>query len=69
MTRGRANQALTARVWVGDDDRTVRFVLAEALRDAGYRVQAFESAGDALDALDSEAAPDLVFEVRDATVE
>ena len=61
MTRERANQALAARVWVVDDDRAVRFVLAEALRDAGYRVQAFESAGNALDALDSEAAPDLVF--------
>ncbi len=61
MTRERANQALAARVWVVDDDRTVRFVLAEALRDAGYRVQAFESAGNALDALENEAAPDLVF--------
>ena len=61
MTRERADQTLAARVWVVDDDRTVRFVLAEALRDAGYRVQAFESASNALDALDSEAAPDLVF--------
>jgi len=50
-----------ARVWVVDDDRSVRFVLAEALRDAGYRVQAFDSARSALDALASEAAPDLVF--------
>jgi two-component system nitrogen regulation response regulator GlnG len=54
-------RAGAARVWVVDDDRSVRFVLAEALRDAGYRVQAFDSARSALDALASEAAPDLVF--------
>ena len=57
----RAGKPLAARVWVVDDDRAVRFVLAEALRDAGYRVQAFDSASGALDGLRSEAAPDLVF--------
>ena len=50
-----------ARVWVVDDDRAVRFVLSEALREAGYRVQAFDSAAAALDALASERAPALVF--------
>ena len=51
----------SARIWVVDDDRAVRFVLSEALRDAGYRVQAFDSARAALDASATEAAPDLVF--------
>jgi len=50
-----------ARVWVVDDDRAVRFVLTEALREAGYRVQAFDSARAALDASATEATPDLVF--------
>ena len=51
-----------ASVWVVDDDHAVRFVLLEALRDAGYRVQGFETARAALAALDDDAAgPDLVF--------
>jgi two-component system nitrogen regulation response regulator GlnG len=50
-----------ARVWVVDDDRSVRFVLATALREAGYNVDAFENTADALDALDQRGAPDLLF--------
>ena len=50
-----------APIWVVDDDRSVRFVLAEALRDAGFVVQAFDSARAALGALDSEPLPRLVF--------
>ena len=52
---------MTARVWVVDDDRSVRFVLATALREAGYRVEAFASADDALAALQGQATPDLLF--------
>ena len=47
-------------VWVVDDDRSVRFVLATALREAGYRVSAFGDAGEALDALASHSPPALV---------
>ncbi|MFC3551896.1 nitrogen regulation protein NR(I) [Lysobacter cavernae] len=55
-----------ARIWVVDDDRSVRFVLATALREAGYAVDGFESARDALDALRERGAsglqaPDLIF--------
>jgi two-component system nitrogen regulation response regulator GlnG len=46
--------------WVIDDDRSVRFVLGEALRDAGFRVRDFDAAAPALAALD-DGAPDLVF--------
>jgi two-component system nitrogen regulation response regulator GlnG len=53
--------AETNRIWVIDDDRSVRFVLAQALRDAGYSVLAFDGAAKALQALEDEAHPDLVF--------
>ena len=36
-----------AQVWVVDDDRSVRFVLATALRQAGFRVEEFGNAADA----------------------
>ncbi|MDY0021854.1 nitrogen regulation protein NR(I) [Arenimonas caeni] len=49
------------RIWVVDDDRTVRFVLAQALRDAGHVVGAFEGPREALAALDDGETPDLVF--------
>ena len=54
-----------ARIWVVDDDRAVRFVLATALRDAGFEVTAFAAAAEALDALqrdalDKRGAPALV---------
>jgi two-component system nitrogen regulation response regulator GlnG len=50
-----------ARIWVVDDDHGVRFVLATALREAGYAVEGFDSAQAALAALDSTHAPDLIF--------
>ena len=42
----------SATVWVVDDDRSVRFVLATALSDAGYVVSGFDSADAALSAHD-----------------
>ncbi len=52
---------MSARIFVVDDDRSVRYVLAEALRDAGFAVQAFDSADAALAALASGERADLVF--------
>ena len=40
-----------ARIWVVDDDRSVRFVLSTALREAGYAVEGFDSAQAAQAAL------------------
>jgi two-component system nitrogen regulation response regulator GlnG len=51
-----------ARIWVVDDDRAVRYVLATALREAGYAVTGFESAADVLATLDRGGArPQLLF--------
>ena len=52
---------MTRPVWIVDDDRSIRFVLSAALRQAGYAVDVFENAGDALDALDTREAPALLF--------
>ncbi len=52
---------MTASIWIVDDDRSIRFVLGAALREAGYRVQDYASAGEALDALAVREAPDLLF--------
>lgn len=50
----------TAHLWLVDDDRSVRFVLAAALSEAGFRVTAFADAGEVLDALATGRAPDLL---------
>ena len=49
-----------AQVWIVDDDRSVRFVLAAALGEAGYRVTAFADAAEVLAALSAGRMPDLL---------
>ncbi|MEA5126026.1 nitrogen regulation protein NR(I) [Xanthomonas floridensis] len=53
--------AVSHHIWVVDDDRSVRFVLSTALRDAGYAVDGFDSAAAALQALSMRPTPDLLF--------
>jgi len=51
----------TAEIWLVDDDASIRFVLSEALQDAGYRARGFESSAAAMDALRTGAPPALMF--------
>src|SRR5690606_11762109 len=60
--RGRRRTgAMTGTVWIVDDDRSVRFVLAAALGEAGFEVVGFDSAAAVLDALGRRAPPALLF--------
>ena len=47
-------------IWVIDDDRSVRFVLAEALREAGFMVRDFDNPRAAISVL-AHARPQVVF--------
>ncbi|MGH8182931.1 MAG: sigma 54-interacting transcriptional regulator, partial [Rhodanobacteraceae bacterium] len=51
-------------LWIVDDDRGVRFVLATALRDAGHAVTEFTSAEDAQRALRRNPPALLICDVR-----
>lgn len=51
----------THTIWLLDDDASIRYVLREALQDAGYQVRDFESVVDAAKALKTESLPDLLF--------
>jgi len=51
-------------VWLVDDDRSVRFVLASALRDAGLRVREFADPDDLRAALDPPRPALLLTDVR-----
>jgi two-component system nitrogen regulation response regulator GlnG len=48
-----------AEVWIADDDESIRFVLGEALREAGSRVRAFAGAEELLAAA-QDGVPDVI---------
>jgi two-component system nitrogen regulation response regulator GlnG len=53
-----------ATIWIVDDDRSVRFVLAAALSEAGFAIREFSDAESALAALADNAPPVLFSDVR-----
>ncbi|MDE2308575.1 MAG: sigma 54-interacting transcriptional regulator, partial [Xanthomonadaceae bacterium] len=59
-----ADRDIRAEIWIVDDDRGVRFVLAEALRDAGLTVREFGDAASTRSALAGARPALLVTDVR-----
>ncbi len=51
-------------IWIVDDDRSVRLVLAAAMRDAGLQPREFVDAESALEALESDTPSVMVTDVR-----
>jgi two-component system nitrogen regulation response regulator GlnG len=47
-------------VWLIDDDASIRYVLTEALHDAGMQVRSFDQANAAMQALQSDSLPALI---------
>ncbi len=56
--------AAELRVWVVDDDQSVRWVLDKALRQAGYNSRSFERAEPLLEAISTESPDVLLTDVR-----
>jgi len=52
------------KVWIVDDDSSIRWVLARALRAEGYDVQDFEDAESVLSALEKETPEVLMTDIR-----
>ncbi len=59
-----AEQSDTSGIWIVDDDRGVRFVLAEALRDAGLTVREFGDTASVREALRDTIPALLITDVR-----
>ncbi len=53
-----------SRVWVVDDDRSIRWVLERALQRADMDVRTFDNAGDALSALETDKPDAVVSDIR-----
>ncbi|MCY4057491.1 MAG: response regulator, partial [Gammaproteobacteria bacterium] len=52
------------RVWIVDDDSSIRWVLERALSQAGYGTESFERADDVLDRMDYDTPDAVVSDIR-----
>lgn len=59
-----ASKRLAETIWVVDDDRSIRWVLEQALQQAGLEVRCFEKADEVLAALDRNTPGVLVSDIR-----
>jgi two-component system nitrogen regulation response regulator GlnG len=58
------NTAAELRVWVVDDDESIRWVLEKALTRTGIAVRSFPGSAELLDAFDSDAPDVLISDIR-----
>ncbi len=61
------SQDITARIWIIDDDQSIRWVLEKALKKAGYQTKSFDSAARALTTLkrqETEQPETIITDVR-----
>ena len=61
---GSVREGLTKRVWVVDDDRSIRWVLERALTQAGIAITAFASADHAMHHLRDDRPSAIITDVR-----
>jgi two-component system nitrogen regulation response regulator GlnG len=54
----------TARIWVIDDDRSIRWVLERALKQAQMEVRSFDNADEALHALERSQPDAIITDIR-----
>lgn len=54
----------TGKIWVIDDDRSIRWVLEKALKQAGFEVTSFEKALGVMESLESEQPDVLITDIR-----
>lgn len=55
---------ITGKVWIVDDDRSIRWVLERALDQAGLQTQSFENAADLLKALEKSLPDAVISDIR-----
>lgn len=55
---------MTSKVWVVDDDHSIRWVLRKALEAAGHQIRLFETANDVLGQLQQEQPDVLISDIR-----
>lgn len=54
----------SGNIWIIDDDRSIRWVLEKALKQAGFTITSFEKAVGVMDSLESEQPDVLITDIR-----
>jgi two-component system nitrogen regulation response regulator GlnG len=55
---------MSGKVWIVDDDKSIRWVLERALDQAGLEIKAFDNADDVLKQLDKSSPDAIISDIR-----